>query len=289
MKTARIEKWIRWKILWLRDSETTSAGKLMSEFGVEGLGLSPYRGFRRSDLSFLLRIDSLVGLVTPFAKDYDLSVVETMPHLRFLSFAENRQPLNLSALEALENLRVHWHSKLVLPTEKCGLRDCYMRGFHKSLQEIPAYRNLQTLELKQGSITSLDGIEMSSTLKSARFIFLTKLVSVEAVSKLKVEELEFDTCKAVKDWESLAACKRLQVLKLNNCGSIPSLKWIRNLRSLKELRFVSTNIEDGDLSPLLNLKLKAVGFSDMRHFSHTMDDVVKAIGSDSAPEVQSGR
>jgi hypothetical protein len=69
----------------------------------------------------------------------------------------------------------------------------------------------------------------------------------------------------------VARMKTLRVLRLNECGEIPSLALLDELPALEEFRFVDTNIADGDLRPVL--RLKRVGFLRKKHYSHTPEEV----------------
>lgn len=68
----------------------------------------------------------------------------------------------------------------------------------------------------------------------------------------------------------VAGLKNLSVLRFNDCGKIPSLQFIDEMKSLEEFRFVNTLIEDGDLHLLL--RLKRVGFLSKKGYSHSPDD-----------------
>ena len=59
-------------------------------------------------------------------------------------------------------------------------------------------------------------------------------------------------------------------LGLDNMGDIQSLKPLAQLSQLHRVTFVeSTNILDGDLSPLVGLpSLELVSFQNRRHYSH---------------------
>jgi hypothetical protein len=50
---------------------------------------------------------------------------------------------------------------------------------------------------------------------------------------------------------------------------MPNLRWTQGLNELDNFSFVETNVEDGNLSPLLELpKLRYVGTMDKKHYSH---------------------
>ena len=63
------------------------------------------------------------------------------------------------------------------------------------------------------------------------------------------------------------------MLSLNNCAEISSLKFIQKMKSLEDLRFVKTNVKDGDLSYCEGLKY--VGFLPKRHYSHKPENFIE--------------
>jgi hypothetical protein len=102
---------------------------------------------------------------------------------------------------------------------------------------------------------------------------LASLAGLDALEGL--ERLQIDGCKQFGDLEPIAKCNRLEFLSVANAGSIPSLAPIRRLSNLKHVSFVeSTQIEDGDLSMLLELpSLEKVSFQNRRHYSHTREQI----------------
>jgi hypothetical protein len=66
----------------------------------------------------------------------------------------------------------------------------------------------------------------------------------------------------------------LKKLFLNNCGDIQSLRPIQSLKDLEWVIFYeSTNVLDGDLTPILHLKkLSRLSFQNRRHYSHKREE-----------------
>ena len=57
---------------------------------------------------------------------------------------------------------------------------------------------------------------------------------------------------------------------LENCKSIPSIKFIDDLKKMLGLLILGTKIVDGDITPAL--RLKSVGITPMRHYNIDTDD-----------------
>ncbi len=71
----------------------------------------------------------------------------------------------------------------------------------------------------------------------------------------------------------LASLVKLRTLDLNNDGEIASLKPLDKLIRLERVTFYeTTNILDGDLSPIISKNLSRVAFKNRRHYSHTREE-----------------
>ena len=55
---------------------------------------------------------------------------------------------------------------------------------------------------------------------------------------------------------------------------MPDLAWTKGMDDLDFFSFVETNVEDGDLAPLLDLpRLEYVGTMDKKHYNYTFDAI----------------
>ena len=75
--------------------------------------------------------------------------------------------------------------------------------------------------------------------------------------------------------DEIGRLTRLMRLFLNNIGPLASLAPLDQLTNLEWMTFDgSTNILDGDLSPLTRLPhLSRVAFQNRRHYSHTRKEI----------------
>src|SRR5437879_3090775 len=108
-------------------------------------------------------------------------------------------------------------------------------------------------------------------LRSVRLVNLMRLTSLSGIEGLaNLEELEIHTCRAIATIDEVGSLSALKKLHLNNDGDIESLKPLEKLSGLESVLFYeSTNIRDGDLSPLLRQKnLARVSFQNRRHYTH---------------------
>jgi len=115
-------------------------------------------------------------------------------------------------------------------------------------------------------------------LRIANLRRLTSLAGIEQLMEL--EELEIHTCRRVRSINEIGCLPRLRKLHLNNDGDIESFKPLAKLDGLESVAFYeSTNVVDGDLSPLLCQKnLSSVSFQNRRHYSHRREEFGSAYG-----------
>ncbi len=234
-----IVAWGRWRIAWV-DSRSGSACHHLLETGrIDGVGISPYRGFSGADASVLLELPNLKGVVVPDARSIDVSCLTALHGLLFLTLGEVRQPVDLSSFALLQELRLQWTPAVSLPPDgQPCLRELVLAGYTAEsgdVRELPAYPLLDRLALTQCEISSLDGVERLSSLRCAEFNYLTRLRFVSALAHTRIEDLVFEGCRRIADLHSLADLHTLTTLKLIHCGRVPNLGFFRKIR-----RFVVT-------------------------------------------------
>lgn len=60
---------------------------------------------------------------------------------------------------------------------------------------------------------------------------------------------------------------------------MPDLKWTKGMDQLDFFSFVGTNVEDGELSPLLELpRLRYVGSMDKKHYNFKLAAIKEQLG-----------
>lgn len=103
-----------------------------------------------------------------------------------------------------------------------------------------------------------------------RLYNLKKLRSLSGIENLVgLEELEVNGCTSVVSIKEIGNLVNLKKLQLCDDGNIDSLTPLEGLNKLQTVLFYgSTNIIDGDLSPLVRLdNLMKVEFQDRKHYS----------------------
>ena len=263
-----------YRILDIHSDQIAECMKLYAVEKVDGISISPHHGYRLKDLSFLKNYPFVKGLAVGYAHSIDVSAISELQRLKFIGLFGSKQPIDFSVFRELEEIRVEWHPKMVFPKRSTRMKRLYMSGYKpksKDFHELPDYPNLQELEIIQSPVHSLAGLERFKKLKRLELSYLTKLESIADLKSASLQFLHLDTCKKISDHAHVKNLRNLRILRFGNCGSMPSLDFLKQMPKLEELTFVDTNVEDGDLSACL--RLERVGFLNKKHYSHTDDEV----------------
>lgn len=249
----------------------------IKENNIKRIAISRSQGFYLENVDFLHECNFVEHLVImDCEKLNNLNAIHSLQNLKYLSINGNRQNIDFSNFQLLNTLKVDWSNKLKnldSCTQLRYLQLYYYKPKSKSIEEISNLTTLEQLALVQSPITTLDGIEKLQNLKEIELSYLSKLEKIAPVASLNktLEVLKFDHCKRIKDHESVGALNNLKILAFNHCSEIESLGFVRKMSSLQDIRFVGTNIKDGDLSPCENFKY--VGFFDKKHYSHKFEEL----------------
>lgn len=241
--------------------------------------ISKCYGYQENDIDFILDHKNITGIEVYDAKGIDISAIENATWLQHLRISEEGPPIDLSKLNHLESLNISWTKrKYVLPSYENGksLRLLYLwRCKKKTLDFLSHYENLEFLTVTHGSSVSLSGIDRFQKLRYYEHSYGKNLVDISAVAKLpQLEELRFDHCKKIEIDGVLEQCQSVKRLALISCCDVPSLSFLRKMKYIEDFRFGSTNILDGDLTPLLQLKDFAF-YPNKRSYSHTEEELKK--------------
>jgi|GEM_PF-986228 len=249
------------------------AKKIIDKNGVDMIRISPYHGFKKGSLDFILDVKKLRGIHIYRSANVDISAIEKRTDLEYLRIAENKQRIDLSHLSNLLLLTIDWHKKIKLPLPDNSRLEFLLLGSfsEKTLLSLPCYTQLAWLSICGGSIVSLDGLERFKNLRIYEHRLGKKLHDISKLVELpNLKELELNLCKNIEIEDIFERCKKLKILKYLGCADLPSLAFIKKMKRIEDFRFGGTNILDGDLTPLL--QLKDFGFyPNKRHYSHTYE------------------
>jgi hypothetical protein len=241
------------------------------------LKLNDGKGWRGSDLSFLERLPRLQAF-----RIIDLTIASVEPvhylhELRVLGLITYCQTeIRFSAFPRLEECDLQWRPKAESLFSCKTLRKLFLDEYRgKSAAAFSSLTNLEWLAILSAPLEDIQDLSSLSGLRSLRLANLKHLGSLRGIERLtNMEELEIHTCPAIKSIEEIGSLSRLRKLYLNDDGDIESLNPLNRLRQLESVLFYeSTNIVDGDISPLTRQpNLSRVSFRNRRHYSHRRED-----------------
>jgi hypothetical protein len=152
----------------------------------------------------------------------------------------------------------------------------FKRKGERSFDTLPLSANLLYLELNSANVIDFQGIERFPGLKRLEVHYCLKLESDAGIAALKdsLEILHIRQSKKIRGLAEIAHLSGLKVLRLNSCGSLPNIRFIKDLPNLLDFRFVDTSILDGDLTPILeHPTLRSVGFLNKRHYNYSSEKI----------------
>lgn len=113
---------------------------------------------------------------------------------------------------------------------------------------------LDTLSIFQSKIITLEGIQKSQKMQCLYLYYNRSLQDISALQKVKktLRALRIENCPKIEDFSVLGELENLEFLELSGSNELPSLSFLKKMKSLKTFIF-SVNVKDGDLSPCLDL------------------------------------
>lgn len=271
--------WADHRLIWVNDQHIEACMQQTQNGAADGIAVSADMGYRLDDIDFLRSYPDLKGVVLPDAAGMDLSALEGLSKLEFLSVAGSSQSIDLRLYPLLQQAWLEWHDGIRLPEEGGVLRVLALHQFRPKsgdLKGLPVLPLLENLSLINSTIQSLEGLGKHRGLRRFEVSYGAKLRSLDGLLPLanQLRVLEFQRCPCIRDYQRLGQMTSLEVLLLNSCARIPSIEFVTAMRSLRELRFVGTDVVDGDMVPLMtHCTLRTITFTAKRHFSHRPREV----------------
>jgi hypothetical protein len=245
-------------------------------------------GWPGYDLSFVKDVPDLLSLEVLTSRVDDPAVVESLTRLRFLSLSliiTGR--IDFSRFPELEEVYLTWTPKAESVFGCTSLRKIGMSRYKTEEGDLSAFcslSNLEVLGLGVCNITRIGDLSCLTHLRKLEINRATKLASLDGIELLRgLRELHIETCRRIGRIDPIAQLENLERLLLPNNGPIDSLKPLRRLKKLREFFFYeSTNVLDGDLTPLKDLpNLEDVAFQPRRHYNLKPDDLPSKPGPSS--------
>jgi len=179
------------------------------------------------------------------------------------------EKIDLSRFKKLKKLVLFGNSSNVYGYE--NLKDLHTLVIHKynydNLKKLCCLEKLVALELVQPKCTSLEEIESLKELKCLTIYNASKLETLSGIENNKnLQYVLLHNCKKIQRLNYLENNKELSFIDILNCGTIDSLNFLNRLCKLDDVSFVDTNIVDGDVSPLIGIRIH--NYSNKRNFNY---------------------
>lgn len=262
-----------------RDVE--AASRALARREVDGIFVSPHRGFVGESLDFLQDIEGLSVLAVDGAPRVDVGAISAMKSLEYLSIAEAKGRIEFSGLPRLRHLRLQWAKGRELPAEGLNkLQHLAVWGLkHTDCSFLSGYGALESLEItKAASLASLEGIGACSRLTRLVLAYCPALHDIDALAELgRLEDLELESTKKIGRYDALGKLGRLHKLIVDKSSPIVDLKPFGKLKQLRHLAIHGTAIESKDLSPLESLtQLSHVSIDGKKEYAQALGELKKA-------------
>lgn len=261
------------------ENQSQALEAFKKDSGFSGLRVS---GF--ADLSFLAEFPNLRYLEVVDQKNVNTRPLDGLSNLRGLRLETPGAGLDFSCFPELEVFVGDWHadnSNVRCCGELRQLRAWKFKPKSQDLGDLANTTRLEWLHLTQTGIASLDGLETLEDLRYFELAYAQKLESLDAFrsDRLGIRELAIANAKKLASYDPIAAIERLRRLRLTSCAAMRNLKWTAGMNYLDSFSFVETNVEDGDLSPLLGLpRLQYVGTMDKKHYNYKFAALNELLG-----------
>jgi hypothetical protein len=248
--------------------------------------LGKYRGLQVcgiADLSFLAEFPDLLYLEIINQPKVKLHPLAGLANLRGLRIETPGSGIDFAWFPLLEVFVGDWHADNV-HLQRCRelrqLRAWNFKPKSKDLTELAGIVRLEWLALTKTNLASLAGLESLEDLRTCDIAYAPELLSLSALNAgdLQLRDLELSHAKKIASYEPLSVCRWLRSLKLSSCAPLKDLNWLAPLERLEFLSFVETNVESGDLTPLLKLpELRYAGSMDKKHYRPRIDELNKEL------------
>jgi len=267
------------KKLIIESSKLDACIKYILEENIKTITINCFQGYDLLNIDFLSELSNVLeGLHLPETK-FNNQVVNTLHNLRYLGFADNKKDvIDLSNFPKLESLACDYSSRLKGLGSCKKLKDLTLTGYKtksNDLSELPLFLELRGLSLFKTDITTMQGIERFSNLKTLEIFSASKLETLAPLQALSntIEEIQIEQCKKIKDFETLGKLHSLKKIILSESGELKTLAFVKELPLLEFISFWGTNVLDGNIKYCEGVNY--VGFDNKKHYTHKSEQFKK--------------
>lgn len=267
----------------LRTEWKESYFRELNDKNIKELELNDGKGWTGDNVDFLILFPNLLSLTIIDFRIKSIASIHLLKKLKEIHLSTySNEPIDFLSFPELLECSFEWindsDSLFAVP----NLRKLFLNSFKKgNIDMLSELINLEQFSLLNSPVDNLRCLTKLVKLKELKLANLNKIISLDGIEQLdQLETLELYKCKKLFDISQIWKLKKLKNLFLLDIGNISSIKSITGLTELEKFIFYeSTNISDGDLSPLFKLQnLSKVSFQNRRHYSHKREDFGKLYG-----------
>ena len=253
--------------------------KYIIENNISSIAITSFHSKSISNLEFLKKIQLIKAITIDDDSGFDYAGLYYLIQLKSLTLSvkNKRQHVDFSKFEHLEYLSVDWYSQLPDLTMCYKLKELVLWKYkpkHKSFIDLKVPDTLENLEITESNIQNLEGLHLPNLkkLECHNSNLLESTRGIESVS-IHLNTLVFDYCKKLSSYQNIETCSQLEKIILGNCGSLPTVEWVKSLKKLKHFSFYNTLLLDGDTSPCFGIKY--VSFKNNKNYNHKVEEFRK--------------
>lgn len=205
------------------------------------------------------------------SKKVSFDAFKNLKLLEELTICDESPDIDFCDLKSLKFLAVDWRKGLFKNANYSNLKELMLWKYKAiDLMDLNVFKTIESLYINKSSIETLNGLKNFSNIKSAKFLYVPKLLDISDIAFCDLTEVCFLNAKNINSYTFLGECKNIKRLRINESAPMKSLGFIEGLNKLNSFRFMKTDVLDGDLSNLLGVE--DVSFTSKKHFSHNLGD-----------------
>ena len=251
------------------------------------------------DLDFLKEISWIESIRLLKYGGINYQSLKILKNLKKIVNNYSREPIDFSSFVKLKSADILWTKGRESLLQCKSLESLTLHKYSgKNLLDFDNFQNLKHLDITSSLIETLDGIEKLKNLEIVEIYYNSKIYNLSPLARCntlkkiklsnlsKITNLNFlencqnlvfisvSNCKNIIENVPLFKCESLRVIGYYNSGSIATIKGIEHLKNLERFNIGNTNIEDGNLEPLLRLeKITSISFKDKKHYNLRLEEV----------------
>lgn len=250
--------------------------KLLSKRNVKELELNDGKGWKGENVDFLEFLPQLNSLIIIGFKVKSVKAVHHLKelyNLRILTYCET--PIDFSVFTKLNSCSLEWRKGAESLFKAVNLKSLFVNNYKgKNSSVFSELVRLKELTLMNSGLADLRGLSSLSNLTYLRIANLNRIKMLDGIGNLsRLQILMIQRCMGVNAIEEIFSLHHLKRLIITDMTKIKTIHGIEALSDLEMFMFFgSTNIEDGDLRPILKLKkLKAISYRNRSHYTHNKE------------------